>query len=390
MTGHRDGGVVPPVRRAPIRLDAGLGVLAAVLAVSALVGVDVSTVDPALHRPGVLAVALTAIGAAATAWRRSRPLSGLLVVTTAATAVSALGQFTGILPYLTMAAVYAVAAYGGRREAVVGLLLVVGCFVGLYLAGVPDLSSGDVATSAAVCVAAAAIGDAARQRRTHQLDAMAAAEVRAELATQRAVVEERLRIARDIHDVVAHSMSLIAVQAGVGAHLLRRDPPAAERALDVIADTSRDALTQLRSVVGLLRSGEADPPSPPGLVALDALVDGVREAGLTVDVQRVGAGRPLPATVDVAAYRVVQEALTNAVRHAPDVPVTVRVTYTPSGVVLEVTAHGTTGAAGRPDPGYGLVEIRERARAVGGSLHAGTVPGGGFRVSAELPTGAST
>jgi signal transduction histidine kinase len=213
-----------------------------------------------------------------------------------------------------------------------------------------------------------------------------------ELLAERAVAEERVRIAQELHDVVAHSMSLIAVQAGVGAHVLRRDPDAAERALVVIAETSRTALTQTRSVVGLLRSGDDAQPSLPGLVSLTALVQGVRDAGLAVEVTVDGPPRALPPTVDLAAYRVVQEALTNAVKHSPDQPVTVHLGYAPTDLVVTVTADGAVGAgaASPTAPGFGLVGLRERARAVGGQLEAGPTVDGGFAVSARLPTGAGT
>jgi signal transduction histidine kinase len=282
-----------------------------------------------------------------------------------------------------------VAAYGTRREAVVGLVVVIVAFIVLRGAGVPDLGVVDVATSAALCIAAVAVGDAVRQRRAHQRDLLTAAEARAEVASQRAVVEERLRIARELHDVVAHSMSLIAVQAGVGAHLLRQDPEAAERALAVIAETSRNALTQTRSVVGLLRSGDDAQPSLPGLVSLEALVRGVREAGVDVDLTVEGERREVPAMVDLAAYRVVQEALTNAVKHAPHQPVTVRITHAPQALHVDVSAAGTAGPArARSEAaGFGLLGLQERARAVGGHLTAGATADGGFRVSADLPTG---
>jgi signal transduction histidine kinase len=181
-------------------------------------------------------------------------------------------------------------------------------------------------------------------------------------------------------------MSLIAVQAGVGAHLLRRDPEAAERALSVIADTSREALSQTRSVVGLLRGDDdGGPPWSPGLASLQAMVQGVRQAGLDVDVRVEGAERPVSAMVDLAAYRVIQEALTNAVKHAPDRPVTVLISYLPQALRVDVT--GAEGERVDTEPGFGLIGLTERARAVGGSLVAGPAADGGFRVVADLPTG---
>lgn len=381
-------GVLPlGIRRAPAWMDPVLAVLAAILAIVVLVNAELATIDPGLRPASPLAIAATAVGAAGLGLRRRMPLLGLALTAVAATVVSGTWHFTGLLPYLTMLALYSAAAYSTRRQAVLGLLLVIGSFVALQAAGVPDLAVIDVATSVAICVAAVAVGDAVRQRRAHHRDMLAAAESRAEVASQRAVVEERLRIARELHDVVAHSMSLIAVQAGVGAHLLPHDPEAAQRALEVIADTSRRALSQTRSVVGLLRSDDDTQPSLPGLLSLEAMVDGVRQAGMIVDLRIDGTTRELPAMVDLAAYRVVQEALTNAVKHAPDHPVTVHICYAPSSLRVDVGDAGTSGpVAAEPAPGFGLMGLRERTRAVGGSLEAGPTTGGGFRVVADLPT----
>jgi signal transduction histidine kinase len=376
-----------PVRRAPGWVDAVLGALAAVLAVAVLLSADLAAIDPALRPASVLAVAITAVGAAGIGLRRRHPAVGLTLVALAAIVMSAGSYFTGLLPYLTILALYTVAAYGTRRQAVAGLIVVVASLIALGAAGVPDLALSDVATNAAVNAAACAVGDAVRQRRAHQKDLLAAAEARAEIASRQAVVEERLRIARDLHDVVAHSMSLIAVQAGVGAHLLRQDPDAAEKALSVIADTSRQALTQTRSVLGLLRGDDEGQPGLPGLAALETLVQGVRQAGLSVGVRVEGPSRELPALIDLAAYRVVQEALTNAVKHAPDRPVTIRMSYEPAALRVEITGRG--GPAGpRTAPGFGLLGLKERTRAVGGSLVAAPTADGGFQVVAQLPIGA--
>jgi signal transduction histidine kinase len=387
MTATKIGVLPLGIRRAPAWVDAVLAVLAAILAVVVVVSADVAAIDPGLHPASPLAIIITAVGAAGIGLRRKMPLLGLAVTALAALVVSGTWHFTGLLPYLTMLALYSVAAYGTRREAVLSLILIIVSFVALQGAGVPDLAVIDVATSLAVCVAAVAVGDAVRQRRAHHRDMLAAAEGRAELASQQAVVAERLRIARELHDVVAHSMSLIAVQAGVGAHLLHRDPEAAQRALEVIAETSRHALSQTRSVVGLLRGDDDTQPSLPGLVSLDAMVEGVRRAGMIVDVRVEGERREVPATVDLAAYRVVQEALTNAVKHAPDHPVTVRISYAPSSLRVDVGDPGTGSAVeAAPAPGFGLTGLRERTRAVGGSLQAGPTAAGGFRVVADLPT----
>jgi signal transduction histidine kinase len=381
-------------RQAPGWVDAVLAAVAAVVAVAALLTADLAAVDPELHEPRPWVVAVTALGALGVGLRRRQPLAGLLVLGAAATVVSATGYYTALLPYLTLVALYAVAAHGTRRQALTGVAFLVVCFVSLVLAGVPDLTPRDVVTSIALGVAAAAAGDAMRLRRAYHAGLVATAESRAEAAraeAARVVADERLRIARELHDVVAHSMSLIAVQAGVGAHLLHDDPAAAEKALTVIADTSSDALAQTRSVIGLLRSGDDAQPSVPGLAALEPLVQGVRDAGLPVDLRVEGAVRDVPAAVDLAAYRIVQEALTNAVRHAPGRPVTVRLARDDAGLSVDVdgAGGGATPPAGTGS-GYGLVGLRERAHAVGGTFDAGPTPDGGFRVTARLPAGAAS
>jgi signal transduction histidine kinase len=384
-------GIPLSARRAPAWVDAVVAVVAAGLAVLALVTADLAAVDPELRDTAPWVVVVTAAGAAGLGLRRRAPLTGLLMIGTAATLVSATDHYTALLPYLTLAALYAVAAYGTRRQAIAGVAVLVVCFVGLVAAGVPDLTVGDVATSSALGVAAATAGYTMKLRRDHQRLELLTARSLAESASAesaRVVADERLRIARELHDVVAHSMSLIAVQAGVGAHLIHDNPAAAEKALEVIADTSREALAQTRSVIGLLRSGDDAQPSIPGLVALEPLVQGVRDTGLPVTLSIDGTVRDLPAAVDLAAYRIVQEALTNAVRHAPRRPVEVRLAR--AAGALRISVADSAGEAGAMPPattggGYGLLGLRERAAALGGSLVAGPTASGGFRVSALLP-----
>jgi signal transduction histidine kinase len=194
-----------------------------------------------------------------------------------------------------------------------------------------------------------------------------------------------------MHDVLAHTIAAINVQAGVGADVIDEAPAKARASLREIRRQSRDAMAELRATVGVLREGAAETPRAPapGLRDLDRLVETVARAGLRVDVSVAGAPRPLPGAVDSAAYRIVQEALTNVVRHAHASAATVRVGYDPSMVVLEVEDDGrgdANGATAEHD-GHGLIGMRERAAAVGGTLQAGPRRGGGFRVYASLPTG---
>jgi signal transduction histidine kinase len=233
----------------------------------------------------------------------------------------------------------------------------------------------------AYCWLALAAGDAVRSRR----EAVAQAAAAAEEGALRRLGEERLRIARDVHDVVAHSMTEINVQAGVAAHLIDRDPEQARSALRHIKRASGDALTDLRATLGVLRAGDASAPVTPvgGGNSLDELAAGLRAAGvqvvLDVDELPPGAG-----AVRTAAYRIVQEALTNALRHAGAATVQVRMRCEGGQVTIDVCDDG---AGSRPPggSGQGIRGMHERAAALGGTLESGPEPGGGWRVNARLP-----
>ncbi len=202
-----------------------------------------------------------------------------------------------------------------------------------------------------------------------------------------AVSAERLRIARELHDVVAHSIGAIAIQAGVGRRVIDTRPGDARDALTAIEGTSRETLAGLRHMLGVLRSADPEGPPPalaPALADLDRLVGTARDAGVRVGVEWSGARRPLPADVELAAFRIVQEALTNVIRHADVTECRVTVEYGDDALSLTVTdeGRGTTAESGR---GYGLTGMRERAALLRGRCTAGPRPGGGFRVTAWLP-----
>jgi signal transduction histidine kinase len=217
---------------------------------------------------------------------------------------------------------------------------------------------------------------------------------RTELA-RRAVVEERLRLARELHDVVAHAMSVIAVQSGVGAHVADSRPEEVGKALAAIEATSRSALTELRRLLGVLRQ-DSEPPGSlapvPGLADLEVLLAEVAKAGLAVSLRVEGTPAPLPAGVDLSAYRIVQEALTNVVKHGGPARAQVTIRYRDRELTVEVTDDGRGGAAVASDDrrgtGHGLIGMRERVAAFGGDLEVGPRPGGGFRVAARLPLAA--
>jgi signal transduction histidine kinase len=224
------------------------------------------------------------------------------------------------------------------------------------------------------------------EERTAELE-----QAREELA-RRAVVEERLRLARELHDVVAHAMSVIAVQSGVGAHVASTKPEEVGKALAAIEATSRAALTELRRLLGVLRHDnepQASLTPVPGLANLDSLLAELGKAGLAVRLWVEGTPLQLPAGVDLSAYRIVQEALTNVVKHAGPARAQVVVGYRDQEVTVEVIDDGRGAVPpagdGRVGTGHGLIGMRERVAAFGGDLQVGPRPGGGFRVAARLP-----
>jgi signal transduction histidine kinase len=251
----------------------------------------------------------------------------------------------------------------------------------------------DLVRTFAVLAVAAALGDATRNRRAYvvQVEMRAAeAERTREEEAERRVDEERLRIARELHDVTAHSLSIVAVQSGVALHVLDTDPAAARTALTAIRSTSRDSLQELRGMLGILRGSADDPgaapltPSP-GLARLSDVVRPVRDAGLNVDVVGLPLAGPLPAIVDASAYRIVQEALTNVLRHAGSSSVHVSIARGEDSLSIEVVDDGNGSAGRTPADGHGITGMRERALALGGTFEAGPLPSGGWRVAAVLP-----
>ncbi|MET7702565.1 sensor histidine kinase [Streptomyces sp. NPDC005485] len=236
-------------------------------------------------------------------------------------------------------------------------------------------------------------GSAARLRHAYweavQARATYAERSREEEARLR-VAEERMRIARELHDVVAHHMALANAQAGTAKHLARSHPEQAERILGTLADTTSSALRELKTTVGLLRqANDTDAPlePAPGLVRLPELTAACRSAGVKVTVSTEGTVRPLSPGVDLTAFRIVQEALTNVTKHASAATVQVGLAYTHDRLTITVTddGAGTTPAAPAPGHGFGLIGMRERAQSVGGDLRAGRRPDGGFEVMTALP-----
>ncbi|MCW2849336.1 MAG: two-component sensor histidine kinase [Marmoricola sp.] len=387
-------------RRLSPFLDVTLGLLAAGLAAASLLTTDVAVIDPRLEPADPLSLVATVVAGLALVWRRGRPVASFAVFVAGCLVVSLTDHYIGLLSVLLLFSLYSLAAHGRRRrDGVLGLVLSVVVFIGLALLDVPDLRTSDLLQAWGLLVTAWALGDAIRSRRRDQAQRLRAAEQEAATAREQAargVVEERLRIARELHDVVAHSMSLIAVQAGVGGHVIRTDVAAAEHALEIIAETSHKALTQTRSMLGLLREQDHDPVAPPmqSIGDLDALVADVRQAGVEAVLVVDGPARPLDPGVELTAYRVVQESLTNVLKHSSASSAEIHVSYAVAGVDIEVRDPGTGARrlpsagepAGGPAGGHGLVGLRERTRLLGGAFDYGPVDTGGFRVAAHLPS----
>jgi signal transduction histidine kinase len=256
----------------------------------------------------------------------------------------------------------------------------------------PFNAAGWVFFRIGAAVMVAALGESVRTRRVLAAEAQERAE-RAEQTKEeearRRVDAERLRIAREVHDTVAHAIAVINVQAGVTAHVLDKRPDRARETLLVIEQTSARALGELRSTLGMLRDAGDDRRAPtPGLNQVEELVGLAREAGLDVKLEVASPPVELPAATDQAAYRILQESITNAIRHAGPARVVVTITYGPSNLDLLVAddGHGPRDAGrGAGDAGRGIVGMRERAALLGGELTAGPGSGGGFRVRARLP-----
>jgi signal transduction histidine kinase len=423
-------------------IDVGVAVAAGLLGVYRVA----ISATPADARPDALAYALAAGMAAALLARRRQPLATLVCVFLLWVAYHS-AHYPGGAP---APALWVAMFTAGAAERQRGPLLITAMFViGSDLAartryGDVRLLDSSLDSSTMVLLAALLLGELIHGRRAR----LRRAERDRQLEAERRVAEERLRIARELHDVMAHTIAVITVQAGVAADLLDRAPDRSGAALAAIRGASREAMAELKATVGVLRqpAGEATgaapadlaaapagqgaaltgqgaapvnggvapagqggppmgqggpvanpaaaprgpgaaPPAPaPGLAQLDDLVAMAAGAGLEVDVGVDGTARPLPAAVDLTAYRIVQELLTNVLRQARATAVAVRISYQPDGMVVEIGDNGRGAAAGPDGGGYGLIGMRERAAAVGGGLEAGPAPSGGFTVRAWLPT----
>ncbi|WP_433476454.1 sensor histidine kinase [Spirillospora sp. CA-142024] len=352
----------------------------------------------AQDRRSIGACLAAGVACVALMWRRRSPFPVLAVTTAAVAFYVALTRGHGLALAAPMIALYNAADTAGttgrRRALTFGWLAVLG--LAFTHAGLrPSLWADGWQNVAVIALGglALAAGDAARSRR----DYIAEIEERARHAERdrdreaaRRVTEERLRIARDLHDVVGHHLALINLQAGVAAHVLDKRPDQTRQSLAYIRQASRTGLDELRDTIGLLREpGDPAAPTEPtvGLAGFDELVDSFARAGLRIERGIEGTARPLPAATDLTAYRVLQESLTNIRKHAHGAAAHVQLSYSPSGLRIRVEDDGN----GRvvletiPGRGHGIAGMHERVTAIGGHLHTGPRPEGGFSVDALLP-----
>ncbi|MFF2943929.1 sensor histidine kinase [Streptomyces niveus] len=378
------------------------GAVAATAFVFCLLG-GVVQVDDTLTAPPAAAYVIAVVSCAVLPLRHRAPLAALAATTASGVLVAPLGLLLSpliVAPALITAYSYALTARTERRAAcaVLGTSVVLLVASTPLFGGVSWQDASRMGSVAAFPLMAGVLGHSVRNRRAY----LAAVEERARRAEEsrdgearRRVAEERVRIARELHDLVAHQITLANAQATVAAHLFDIRPEQTRKSLSELVETTSHALDELRSTVGLLRqSGDtAGPAEPaPGLSRLPALLASFRGAGLEVSVEQEGTARPLAPGVDLTAYRIVQEALTNVTKHAATGTARVHLAWNRDRVTITVADDGE-GATGRPgavavpgrSAGYGLIGMRERATAAGGQLSAGRRPEGGFLVSAELP-----
>ncbi|MFE9607760.1 sensor histidine kinase [Streptomyces sp. NPDC006012] len=371
-----------------------------------LSSVGVSNINGVSHHHGSVAagLAVSAVMSVVMALRRRLPEPMLLLATATGAAQFGLDIETTVADFAMLVIVYTVAATGAQwasRFALVAGL----CAASLAQIRWPaeDASfAGQIAMAVFQTVPFAlawVLGDSMRTRRAYfaQLEERASRlEKEREAQAKVAVAAERARIARELHDVVAHNVSVMVVQADGAAYVLDAAPDQAKKALETISSTGRQALAEMRRLLGVLRTGEhkesGEYVPQPDVEQIDELIEQCRSSGLPVDFKVEGTPRPLPSGVELTAYRIVQEALTNTRKHGgPDAGASVRLVYFDDGLGLLVeddgrgAPHELYDEGGADGDGHGLIGMRERVGMVGGTLDAGPRPGGGFRISALLP-----
>jgi signal transduction histidine kinase len=393
------------IKANPVKGDV---VIAALLFLAATTGAIVFGLsEQPQHRGGGAAIALAGVTAVALCFRRRHPVAMHMIAASTALAM-AIGNFTdnGISLGVLITSYHIAAHMQPRRRvfqigsATVIIAVTAGVVLALTGSGIAasetnrvQYALGALVSNVVFFSAAFFVGDNLRGRRQRLAalhDRNEALQRQVELEAQNAADQERTRIARELHDVIAHSVSVIAVQAGGARRIVHTKPDQAVEALTTIEHTARSAMDEMRRLLGVLRTdGHANDHTPqPSLTQIESLVGSDTSVPVTLDI--VGEVLPIPAAVDLSGYRIVQEALTNIRKHAGPAHAHVLIAYRPDQVYIEVTDDGRGAAADRPTSnGLGLHGMRERAALCGGTVSSGPQPGGGWIVRAELPIGAS-
>lgn len=387
--------------RYPTVLDSLIALALGLIALLSL-WLEWTTAAPAPNISVPLAITLLILLIVPLVWRRRYPYA-VLMACTVVMVVAAIVKVPGLAWSVNAWALafYSAGVYGQARWRTPLRIVALAAFIGVVIYEFAWLSPQRTPVTpefllivpilANLLVGGATwwFSDAVRISRERQVQLAARTlqlEQERELNARRAVLDERVRIARELHDVVAHHVSLMGVQAGAARRVLSRDPARAEEMLSAIEGTSREAVTELQRLLGFLRREDDDGLAPqPSLQHLDVLVSQMRDAGLSVDLQREGMVRPLPPGVDLSAYRIVQEALTNTLKHAGPAQAVVTLRYGPRALDIDVSDDGQPDANGSQHGGNGMLGMRERVALLGGRFEAGPRPDAGFRVRAHLP-----
>ena len=387
------------LRRHPKVLDGGLAAVLAFLGVASTAVMVFHSTSPTVGLGRLAGIPLTLLLAVPVVFRRSHPVGAFA----AAIVIGALQVLLNVKPNATDLAIvillYTLAAYTPRRISITGLVI---CLIGSATAVArwmpADLSLLDAVVSGSVVLAGPSLiawvfGDSMRYRRAYYTsleDRAARLEAERDAQAQIAAAAERARIARELHDVVAHNVSVMVVQADGASYALGSDPDRARQALAAISATGRQALTEMRRMLGVLRRDE-DGTEPeraplPGIGQLGELAEQARATGLAVSFTVEGVPQPLPDGAALAAYRIVQESLTNTRKHGgPRATAQVTLRYLEDALLLRITDDGWGSAAASDGAGHGLTGMRERVAIYGGWVQAGPRPSGGYQVTARLP-----
>ncbi len=399
----------PLVQRLTARQWATIDAVIAVLFLLGALGKayhGISAGDAVSTRIRLFLTPLLVVATVPVAVRRRAPVFALICTGAASTVLAVLGHSVAPVPVIALP-LYSVAVTYSRRTSVLALASVeAAALIALAAAALIRPVTGDITFTVLLAAASWFAGDSVRTRRIYQTSLIEQAEERQRQEierAQRSIVEERLGIARELHDVVAHSLGVIAIQSGVGRHVIDTQPDEARAALEAVEVTSHSALEELRRVLGVLRSDEGPELAPaPTIADVTALVDRVRHAGVPIELVVLGIKPNLPQGLELSVYRIVQEALTNVTKHAGPVPTRVCIQFSGDAVSVNVVnqpspvlASGQSAPVVDSGPGmasgpgvasrHGIIGMHERAGAFGGTLSAVPLADGGFCVQADLP-----